>query len=121
MDAITAIEAILRLDIELSFRSSFQVAGLLAQNDDERIKIFDEMRGYYDTRSKVVHGGDLKPKHVEIISNHEQLVEFVRRLLRGFIWLVIKDEVSEGFYKSLDGLLQHSSKRSELRMKMGLN
>ncbi|MEJ7578835.1 MAG: hypothetical protein WKF74_17700 [Pyrinomonadaceae bacterium] len=121
VDAITAIEALLRIDFELSFKSAFRVAGILAANDDERVIIFDEMRGYYDSRSKVVHGGELEPKHLEHLRDHELLVAYVRRLLIGFVRLAIRGELSKEFYKTLDGTLQHSERRNIIRSYMGLS
>jgi len=79
------------------------------------------MRGYYDSRSKVVHGGELEPKHLEHLRDHELLVAYVRRLLIGFVRLAIRGELSKEFYKTLDGTLQHSERRNIIRSYMGLS
>lgn len=120
VDAITAIEASLRLDSDLSFRSSFQVAGLLASDDDERVKVFGEMRTYYDTRSKIVHGSQLRAKHHAALANEERLIGLVRLLVRGFVRLTTGDGIPAGFYESIDAALQHSGKRHEIRAALGL-
>jgi hypothetical protein len=119
VDAITAIEASLRLDTDLSFRSSFQVAGLLAADDEERVTIFREMRTFYDTRSKVVHGGDLKPKHTTALQNYERLVELVRQMLSGFVRATASGAFPGDFYEEIDASLQHTARRAALRAALG--
>jgi hypothetical protein len=54
LDAITAIEALLGTETEISFRLSFRVAALLATNDQERGTLLTLMKDFYDTRSKIV-------------------------------------------------------------------
>jgi hypothetical protein len=115
VDSITAIEALLRIDTDLSFRSSFQVAGLLAADDDERVVIFRELRTFYDTRSKVVHGGELKAKHSEALQNYERLLELVRQLLSGFVQATASGVLPKDFYQEIDASLQHTAKREALR------
>ena len=119
VDSVTAIEAVLRLDTDLSFRSSFQVAGLLATNDDDRVAIFREMKTFYDTRSKVVHGGELKAKHTAALQNYERLLDLVRWLLSGFVRATAVGTVPQDFYEEVDGSLQHSVRRAELRAAFG--
>jgi hypothetical protein len=63
VDLITTAESLLGASVEISFRLSFYVAGMLAGTDRERVTIFDEMRAFYDTRNRVVHGGTLESKH----------------------------------------------------------
>lgn len=120
IDAVTSIEATLRLDTELSFRSSFQVAGLLGVDDDDRLATYRDMRIFYDTRSKLVHGDALKKKHTDALANHERLIDLVRRLLRGFVHLTATSGVPGDFYSELDSSLQHAEKRAAIRMSLGL-
>jgi hypothetical protein len=119
VDSVTAIEAALRLDTDLSFRSSFQVAGLLASDDDERITIFRDMRTFYDARSKVVHGGILKSKHIDALQNYERLVDLVRRLLAGFVRATAAAAFPKKFYEEIDAALQHPVQRAALRAPFG--
>jgi hypothetical protein len=60
LDAITAVEAVLGSGIEITFKLSFRMAGILGGDDAERAAIFREMKAYYDLRSKLVHGAALK-------------------------------------------------------------
>jgi hypothetical protein len=119
VDSVTAIEAALRLDTDLSFRSSFQVAGLLAGSDDDRATIFRDMKTFYDTRSKVVHGGELKPKHTAALQGYERLVDLVRRLLSGFVTATASGAIPQGFYEEIDASLQHSVRRAAIRAAFG--
>ncbi|MGH2592494.1 MAG: hypothetical protein ACRDGG_03180, partial [Anaerolineae bacterium] len=43
VDAITAIEALLKIGTELSFRAAFRTAGILANDDNERTSLFEEI------------------------------------------------------------------------------
>lgn len=119
VDAITAIEASLRLDTELSFRSSFQVAGLLAADDEERVTIFREMRTFYDTRNKVVHGGLFETRHTAALQNYERLIDIVRQMLAGFVRATASGNFPEDFYEELDAVLQHNARRAALRASFG--
>ena len=89
------------------------------------------MKGYYDTRSRVIHGGSelynrqgqLKEKPGWHLGNQQDLRKFVRRLLVGFIRLAVSSGHSfdnEFFDQKLDSALLHSTRRSELRVAMGL-
>lgn len=131
VDAITAAEALLGTRAELTFRLAFRVAAILGNDDDERVRIFESMKGYYDTRSRVVHGGSelynrqgqLKDKPGRYLENQQDLRDYVRRLLVGFLRLAVSSGHSfdSAFFEdSLDSALLHSTRRSELRVAMGL-
>lgn len=130
VDAITAAEALLGTSDEVTFRLAFRVAAILADDDDARVRIFELMKGYYDTHSRVVHGGSalynkqcqLKAKPQWHLENQQHLRDFVRRLLVGFIRLAVKDghPFDEKFFQdTLDSVLLHGIRRSELRVAMG--
>jgi hypothetical protein len=121
VDSVTAIEAALRLDTDLSFRSSFQIAGLLATDDDDRVTVFRDMKTFYDTRSKVVHGGELKAKHIAALQDYERLLDLVRRLLSGFVRATAAGTVPNNFYEEVDASLQHPVRRAALRAAFGWN
>ena len=89
------------------------------------------MKGYYDTRSSVVHGGSrlynrsgqLKDRPRWHLENQQDLRDFVRRLLVGFLNLSLASESSfdsDFFDGKLDSALIHAQRRSELRVAMGL-
>jgi hypothetical protein len=130
VDAITAAEALLGTRDEVTFKLAYRVAAILGSDDDERVRIFELMKGYYDTRSRVVHGGSdlfnkqgqLKDKPRWHLENQQDLRDFVRRLLVGFIRLAVTDghPFDETFFRdTLDSALLHGTRRSELRAAMG--
>ena len=93
VDNVTALEALLGTTVEISFRLSAKVAGILANDDDERVAIYNQVRDYYDTRSRVVHGEPLKAKYSQYLTDYETLQGLLRRLLVGFIRLTIPQVV----------------------------
>jgi hypothetical protein len=122
IDAVTAIEALLGSDQEITFKISTRVAGILATNDNERVALFNEMKQYYEVRSKIVHGNDLKPKHLQIINDSSGLMRLVRRLLLGFIRLATSSSRFNSRTKlarDIDSWLMHMHDREELREAMG--
>lgn len=123
LDAITALEALIGMDAELSFRLSFRVAGLLAPDDNERVRLFKLIREFYDTRSKIVHGGSLKSTHQKHLANVEELRSLVRRLLRSFVAFAVSPSggYSKQFFKEqLDAALLDATEREKLRGALGL-
>ena len=123
VDLVTATESLLGTGVEISFRLSFYIAGILAGNDGERVKIFDEMRAFYDTRSKVVHGGTLEAKHRAQLDNYSALRDYVRRLLVAYMHLATTS--GHGYEPKplrnrLDSILQDAQQLSALRAAMGL-
>lgn len=123
LDAITALEAILGTETELSFRLSFRVAGLLASDDDERAQLFKLMRGFYDTRSKIVHGGKLKQKHEQHLAKIEELHAIVRRLLKSLVAFSVRPApgYSNSFFREqLDIALLDATEREKVRSALSL-
>jgi Apea-like HEPN len=123
LDAITALEALIGMDAELSFRLAFRVAGLLASDDGERVRLFKLMREFYDTRSKIVHGGTLKPAHQQHLANVEELRSLVRRLLKSFVAFAVNppNGYSKKFFKEqLDAALLDATERQKVRTAFGL-
>ncbi len=131
VDAVTAAEALLGTRVEITFRLAFRVAAILGNDDEDRVRIFDLMKGYYDTRSRVVHGGSelfnrqgqLRNKPRWYLEKQEDLRDFVRRLLVGFLRLTVTSGhcFDNAFFEErLDSALLHDMRRSELRVAMGL-
>ncbi len=89
VDAITALEALWKLDQELSFRLAFRTASLLAHTDDERIALFSQLTNSYRIRSKIVHGGTLSDDQERELRLDEPLREIVRQCIRGFLHLAV--------------------------------
>ena len=123
VDAVTVLEALLRIgDSGLSYRTALRTAGLLANCDNERVRLFDDMGLYYDTRSKIVHGGLRKEKHEKVIQNNAPLLTIVRQLLLGFLKLTKPGakQLDETLWTELDKTVLHSARREDLRRRMGL-
>ncbi len=123
VDLITATESLLGTGVEISFRLSFFIAGILARTDSERLTIFDEMRAFYDTRNRVVHGGSLEAKHRAHLENYPTLRNYVRRLLLAYMRLATTSGHGynpKSLRRRLDSVLQDAQQRSALRAAMGL-
>jgi hypothetical protein len=122
LDAITAIEAMLGDKLETTFKVTSRVATLLGADDDSRVALFESMKLYYDTRSCLVHGSDLKQKHLDVIQDHRGLLDIARRLLAGFVRLASSGEFAKvaSLKERIDGILLHSARRDALRAQMGL-
>jgi hypothetical protein len=122
IDAITALEALWKLDAELSFRVAFRTSSLLAAGDDERDQLFKTLRTYYTVRSKIVHGTPLKDREAALVRDDEPLRDIVRRTLRGFIHLLANsgDWNVGRLAKDTDPILLHAGHRLSLQRAMGL-
>jgi hypothetical protein len=122
IDSITALEALWKLDSELSFRLAFRTASLLGETDDLRDEIFETLRKYYVVRSKIVHGTTLKDHEAALVRNDEALRVIVRKSLRAFLYLLANPaEWTVGrFAKDPDRVLLHSDKRLALQKAMAV-
>ena len=122
IDSITALEALWKLDSELSFRLAFRTSSLLGGTDDSREKIFETLRTYYKIRSKIVHGITLSRNESALVHNDEPFRKIVRTTLRAFIPLLANP--CEWTVKRLasdpDPVLLHSERRSALQKAMVL-
>ena len=123
VDAITATEAVLGAKSEIAFKLAFRLSAVLASDDAERVEIFNQVKAYYDARSRIVHGDPLKEKHQALVDDVEPLRELLRRLLRGLLHLAKTPDQSfdKNFFSSeLDAALLDETARSALRRSMGL-
>lgn len=123
VDAITALEAVLGTDAEIAFKLSYRVASLLAASDAERATLLKAVKGYYDARSRIVHGGRLGKKQSASLAAVDDLRNLVRRLLRSFVQFAADDarHVTKGFFaEELDAALIDAARREELRRLLGL-
>jgi hypothetical protein len=78
-----AIESIVDVSIEISYRLSLSISSLLCERGDERIKKFKEIKKLYGLRSKVVHGSNLKGPEIE-----KSLVESFRLLSELVVYMI---------------------------------
>jgi len=123
VDLVTSVEALVGTEVETSFRLSYRAAGILAADDNARVMIYQDLKGFYDTRSRVVHGGTLSAKHLARLADYELLRQYVRQLLVAFLRLATTPGQSYGpgyFRQLLDLDLQHADRRSALRAAMGM-
>jgi len=99
------------------------VASLLAANDNDRSAVLRLMKSFYDTRSKLVHGGRLKEKHQSLLQRVEELRSIARRLLKSFVEFAVTPPGQYGkeFWDDLDAALVNSAQREGLRTALGLN
>jgi hypothetical protein len=122
IDSIAALEALWKLDSELSFRLAFRTSSLLGTSDDLREQVFETLRTYYGIRSKIVHGTTLRASELALVQNDEPLREIVRKTLRAFIHLLANPgEWTIGrLARDPDTVLLHSEKRSALQRAMAV-
>jgi hypothetical protein len=82
------------------------------------------MKGFYDTRSQLVHGGYLKKKHEDYLARVHELRSLARLLLRSFVALATNPPSGYGksfFKEHLDATLVNATEREKLRAALGLN
>jgi hypothetical protein len=122
VDAITALEALWKLDAELSFKLAFRTSSLLAETDDERVSIYETLSEYYRIRSKVVHGGSLTVGQEQQLREDEPLRSIVRRTLRAFLHLAVNpgEWTLKRLNEEADRTLLHDDGRQSLRAAMGI-
>lgn len=120
VDAVTALEALWKLDVELSFRLAFRTASLLAHSDDERVELYTLLTNYYKLRSKVVHGGNLSDAQERDLRADEPLRDIVRRCLRGFLHLSVNpgEWTLSKLEREADAALLHQAVCRELQQAM---
>ncbi len=120
IDSITALEALWKLDGELSFKLAFRTASLLGITDDAREEIFDTLRIYYRIRSKIVHGSGLSDNERARVIEYEPLRSILRATLRAFIHLLTQPgEWTVGrLANDPDRILLHSERRLSLQKAM---
>jgi hypothetical protein len=123
LDSITALEALLGTETEISFRLSFRVGGILAASDVERAELLKLIRDFYNTRSAVVHGSEVRDRHQPMLQRVDELRAIVRRLLKSFVAFAVtpRDGYGKAFWKQLDVALVNATEREKLRTVLGLN
>jgi hypothetical protein len=124
VDVITAAEALLGTDTEISFRLAFRVAGLLGRTAAERVQIFTDMKRFYAIRSKIVHGDRLTETQGKRLERVDDARDHVRRLLVAFVRLAassLPTTYTKQFFKEgLDAELQDEQGRRHMLRELGL-
>jgi Apea-like HEPN len=124
LDCITALEALLGTENEIAFKLSFRIASILAGTDDERSDLLELLKDFYDTRSKVIHGANLKDKQHGLLRRVNELRAIVKRLLVAFIRLGNTKPAAYGknfWQEKLDAALVNAAERERLRVALGLS
>ena len=124
LDCVTALEALLGADNEIAFKLSFRIASILADTNEERSGLLKLLKGFYDTRSKVIHGATLKDKHQAFLRRVDEFRAIVKRLLVAFVRLgnAKPAEYGKKFWdENLDGVLVNTVEREKLRVALGLS
>jgi hypothetical protein len=124
IDELIALEALAGSGTELRFRLAFRISSLLGSDDAERLELFEAMKRYYDVRSKIVHGGELRPAERALVDDDSELRAIVRRLVRAVIFATVHGPLRlTGSYidEQLDRALLDTRGRQELRGALGLD
>jgi hypothetical protein len=124
LDCVTALEALLGADNEIAFKLSFRIASILADSSEERSNLLKLLKDFYDTRSRVIHGANLKEKHQALLRRVDELRDIVKRLLVAFIRLgnTKPDEYGKNFWQErLDSVLVNTVECEKLRVALGLS
>ena len=82
------------------------------------------MKDFYDVRSKLVHGGELKEKHRLRLAKIDDLRALVRRLLRSFVTFAARPPSAYNrtfFTEQLAVALVDATEREKLRTALGLD
>ena len=123
VDSITALEAVLGTESEIAFKLSFRVASLLAATDEQHATLLKAVKGFYDARSRIIHGGRLGKKQSASLAAVDDLRNMVRKLLCSFVQFAADDAraVSKRFFvEELDAALVGAKSREDLRLLLGL-
>ena len=74
-----AIESIVDVSTEITYRLSLSISSLLCERGEERLLKFKEIKSLYGLRSKVVHGSNIKEAEIEkaLVGSFSLLAELV--------------------------------------------
>jgi Apea-like HEPN len=118
VNMLTAFETLLlggTTTTELTYRLSMRIAHLLGKDAQSRRKLFREMREFYDLRSKIVHGSELKPKHFAGLEQVAQLREILRRVLLTEIALLSEGITRQDVEVLLDDIIFDEATREQVQ------
>jgi hypothetical protein len=125
VDTITAAEAVLGSGTEITFKLAFRVAGMLGRTTPERVQVFDDMKRFYDVRSKIVHGATLTGWRPGMLARADDARELMRRLLVAFVRLAASSSpttYTKTFFKEdLDAVLHDEQARRRMLRDLGIN
>ncbi|MHA1495401.1 MAG: hypothetical protein ACTSRQ_15455 [Candidatus Thorarchaeota archaeon] len=126
IDLMIAFEALLvqREKKGIGATIARRVANLIADSDEERQNIFDEIHDAYYVRSKIVHGdqnkevvGILESKGKPMIWFVKDVQEILRRMLREYVALVKKGQTKIEIIEANDRKVKGRPRRKPRRKK----
>jgi Apea-like HEPN len=123
IDELIALEALAGSGTELRFRLAFRISSILAADDDERLALFEAIKRYYDVRSKLVHGSELRAAENALVKDDDELRAIVRRLVRGVIFAAVHTDIrltASYIDTRLDKVLLNAPTRQKLREALAL-
>lgn len=118
VDLVTCLECLLvDGNEEISYRLASRCANLLGPDPDARKRLYQEIRGFYNVRSRLVHGEILKEKHESYIQTVEDLRDCVRRVLLALLGLIVAGEQGADVYATLDEMGLDDNTRTSVQLK----
>jgi hypothetical protein len=100
IDLVIVLEALLVSGPEqVGHKLASNAAALLVQEGEDKLILYKKLKKYYDIRSKLVHGGEIKQKEREYLKGLPELKEMTRRLLVGFMGTAVEE--GDSAYKSI--------------------
>lgn len=121
--AITALEALLTKKDEtegLTYRLSMRTANLLGQDASARKQIFQDVKHFYNLRSKLVHGVQPDTKMLNQLNDLNSLRDTVRRVLLSALALFAQEGRVVNLPEILDECAFDDQKRTEVLAKSNL-
>ena len=118
ISAITALEALLTKKEEtegLTYRLSMRTANLLGNDPEARKRIFQEVKHFYNLRSKLVHGVQLDKRMLNQLNELNSLRETVRQVLLSALALFSSQEDEINLPELVDELAFDDQKRKEVQ------
>lgn len=88
-----AIESIVDVSSEITFRLSLSISSLLSERGEKRLIKFQEIKKLYGLRSKVIHGNNLKDNEIEnaLLGSFNLLSELVKYMIENNHMVTEKD------------------------------
>lgn len=100
IDLIIVLEALLVTGTDqVAHKLASNGAALLTREGEDKLPLYKELKKYYRTRSKLVHGVELRNGDRECLTKLSELKELARKLLVGFIRTAVTEGDSR--YKDL--------------------
>ncbi len=118
MDLFICLESILTQKSEgLSHQLAQRAANILGTGAAERLTIYNDMKNFYNIRSRIVHGDRLKDPHVQKLDHAPMLHEYARRLILSVISVNEELDDESNFYRMLDDMCLDEQLRNEFQSK----